>query len=299
VLTKPFPHGKNLTQASSSAYGGSQGPPPSYSNPSSVNVYMMKGDAYIETRAHDYIMPNTAEKGKEAENPYVPLQIEKTMGETMTCIPKGAFKKYSHNKNARAAQNYSVVEDLSQTPCAMSALEVLQRFPSQRKDLLAALGFAETCNLGTIMLYTTDLKPRLPYHVAFQIVVAYTTKIFTRNIFCTVVDEGTSTCVMSLECWKAISQPVLSPSPTLLTTFDGHSFKPHGIITSFAVQLGGQTVCIEVEVVDVPLDYNLLLGKSWTYAMHAVVATVFRVLLFPHEGQTVSIDQLSFSCPDP
>jgi hypothetical protein len=125
----------------------------------------------------------------------------------MTHIPKGAFKKYSHNPNARAAQNYSVVEDLSQTPCAMSALEVLQSCPSQRKALLAALGSAETCNLGMIMLDTTDLKPHLPYHVAFQIVVAYTTKTFTWNIFRMVVDEGASTCVMSLACWKALANP--------------------------------------------------------------------------------------------
>jgi hypothetical protein len=117
-----------------------------------------------------------------------------------------------------------VVEDLSQTPCAMSALEVLQSCPSQRKALLTALGSTETCNPGTIMLDTTDLKPRLPYHVAFQIVVAYPTKTFTRNIFRMVVDEGASTCVMSLACWKAIGQPILSPSPTLLTAFDGHSF---------------------------------------------------------------------------
>ena len=69
--------------------------------------------------------------------------------------------------NARAAQNYSVVEDLSQTPCAMSALEVLQSCPAQRKALLTALGSTETCNPGTIMLDTNDLKPCLPYHVAF------------------------------------------------------------------------------------------------------------------------------------
>jgi hypothetical protein len=106
----------------------------------------------------------------------------------------------------------------------MSALEVLQSFPAQRKALLTALGSTETCNPGTIMLDTTDLKPRLPYHVAFQIVVAHPTKTFTRNIFRTVVDEGASTCVMSLACWKAIGQPKLSPSPTLLTAFDSHSF---------------------------------------------------------------------------
>jgi hypothetical protein len=197
----------------------------------------------------------------------------------MTRILKGAFKKDSHNLNARATHNYSVVEYLAQTPCAMSSLEVLQSFPSQRKALLSTLGSTETCNLGAIVLDPTDLKPRLPYHVVFQIVVAYTMKYFTQNIFCTVVDEGASTCVMSLACWKAIGQPICLLSPTFLM-FDGRSFRPHGIIPSFPMQLGGKTVCVEVEVVDAPLDYNLLLGRSWTYAMHAVVATVFWLLLF-------------------
>jgi hypothetical protein len=58
-------------------------------------------------------------------------------------------------------------------------------------------------------------------------------------------------------------------------------------------------VCIEVEVVDASLDYNLLLGRSWTYAMQVVVVTVFRVLLFPQEGRIKTIDQLSFSRLDP
>jgi hypothetical protein len=58
-------------------------------------------------------------------------------------------------------------------------------------------------------------------------------------------------------------------------------------------------MCVEVEVVDVSLDYNILLGRSWTYAMNLMVATVFWVLLFPHEGQIMSIDKFSFSRPDP
>jgi hypothetical protein len=133
------------------------------------------------------------------------------------------------------------------------------------------------------MLDTTELKPHLPYHILFQIVVAHPTKYFTRNIFHTVVDEDTSTCMMLLVCWKAIGQPILSPSPTLLTAFDDFSFRPHGIF-SFFIHLGGNTMWVEVEVVDVPLDYNFLLGRSWTYAMHAVVAIVFWLLMFPHEG---------------
>jgi hypothetical protein len=86
---------------------------------------MMKGSIDITTRTHDYKMRNTSEKGKEAENPSLPLQIENMLVETMTQIPKGTFKKASHNPNARVTQNYSMVEDLSQTPCAMSSLEVL------------------------------------------------------------------------------------------------------------------------------------------------------------------------------
>jgi hypothetical protein len=130
MLTNPFQHGKNLTQASTSVEGGNQETfPPPNSSPS-ANVYMVRGDALITTRAHDYSKPSAYEKGKEAEIPSLPLQIEKTMGETMTRIPKGAFKKASHNPNTRATQNYSVVEDLSQTPCAMSALEVFQSCPA-------------------------------------------------------------------------------------------------------------------------------------------------------------------------
>jgi hypothetical protein len=157
VLTNPFPHGKNLTQASTNVDGGSQGSPSLSVNPLTSNVYMLKGESHIATRAHDYRTPSIVEKGKEVENLYVPLQIERTMGETMTHILKGAFKKASHNPNARATQNYYVVEDLSQTPCTMSTLEVLQSYPSQRKALLASLGSIETCNLGTITLDTTDL----------------------------------------------------------------------------------------------------------------------------------------------
>jgi hypothetical protein len=90
---------------------------------------MMKGEAHIDTRAYDYRMTSTAKKGKEVENSFVAFQIERTMGEIMTHILKGTFEKASHNPNARATHNYYVVEDLSQTSCVMSSLEVLQSFP--------------------------------------------------------------------------------------------------------------------------------------------------------------------------
>lgn len=76
----------------------------------------------------------------------------------------------------------------------------------------------------------------------------------------------------------------------MLKAFVDHTFKPHGIIVVFLVELGGKTVSIEVEVVDAPLDYNLLLGRSWFYAMMAVVSSVFGVLCFPHQGKVVIFD---------
>jgi len=73
----------------------------------------------------------------------------------------------------------------------------------------------------------------------------------------------------------------------------------HGIIPSFPIQLEGKTMCVKVEMVDVPLDYNLLLGRSCTYAMTFVVFVVSQVLCFPHEGRIVIVDQLSIAHADP
>jgi hypothetical protein len=60
------------------------------------------------------------------------------------------------------------------------------------------------------------------------------------------------------------------------------------------VQLGGKIVEVDVEVVDAPLDYNLLLGCNWTYAMTKFVSSIFHTLCFPHDGIIVTINQLSF-----
>jgi hypothetical protein len=85
----------------------------------------------------------------------------------------------------------------------------------------------------------------------------------------------------------------------MLTAFEGHSFRPHGILPAFPVQLGGKTVEVEVGVIDAPLDYNLLLGRNWTYPMVTVVLPVFHMLCFTHQGEIVTIDQLSFVYSSP
>ena len=110
----------------------------------------------------------------------------------------------------------------------------------------------------------------------------------------TVIDEGVAASMMSLSCWKGLGSPDLSKSATMLTAFDGRSFRPHDILPSLKVRLGGKTIAIEVEVVDAPLDYNLLLGRNWMYSMQAVASSLFRVICFPFNGKIVTIDQTSF-----
>ena len=83
----------------------------------------------------------------------------------------------------------------------------------------------------------------------------------------TIIDEGATAFLMSLSCWKGLGSPTLSQCANMLTDFYGRSFCPHGIFPSLVVQLGGKTIAIEVEVVDAPLDYNLLLGRNCVYSM--------------------------------
>lgn len=54
----------------------------------------------------------------------------------------------------------------------------------------------------------------------------------------------------------------------------------------FMYSWGGESVSIEVEVVNAPLDYNILMGRNWIYAMKTVVLSVFRVVSFPHKGES-------------
>ena len=47
-------------------------------------------------------------------------------------------------------------------------------------------------------------------------------------------------------------------------------------------------------VVQGPIDFDMLLGHDYVYAMKAVVSTLLRVMHFPHHGNIVTIGHLSF-----
>ena len=153
----------------------------------------------------------------------------------------------------------------------MSTLEVLQSNPTQQKNLLTALGYLDLDYTNLIYFNVKNYKSRQPHKLSFQIIM----KVVGKKAFRTVLDEGASTLVSSLSCWKAIGSPELVTSPMTLKAFNGGYFQPHGLISALAIKLGGKNISIQVEVVDTPLDYSLLLGRNWFYAMTVVASTVF------------------------
>ena len=93
----------------------------------------------------------------------------------MLNIPKGVFKKEFYNPNARDSTNYSVVEDLAQTPCVILSLEFLQIFPSHRDAILVAISSMKLVILmDKFNFYVVKLC--MSYHVAYFIHVVHDRK---------------------------------------------------------------------------------------------------------------------------
>ena len=98
---------------------------------------------------------------------------------------------------------------------------------------------------------------------------------------------------------KNLGSPTLNQSPTILKAFDGRVFHTYRILQDLPIEVEGKTVNLDVEFVDAPLDYNLILGHSWSYAMTVVISSIFRLIMFPHKGNIVKIDQLPYYSSEP
>ena len=114
----------------------------------------------------------------------------------------------------------------------------------------------------------------------------------------TIIDEGASVSILSSTTWKAFGSPLLAPVTQNLLAFNRRTSQPLGILPRLPVTLGGKIVHMDMMVVPGPLDFNFLLGRDYTYAMGALVSSLFRVVCFPHEGRIATIDQVSFFGPD-
>jgi hypothetical protein len=141
VLTQPFPQQQSMVSQTPSPGGSSSDPHDEAS--SCAHIYMFNG-INLTTFSKTYDTPGNPDKGKDVNGtstlpdpssssvslpsvnpPSGPLQIEKPTFNSILHPPKSTICKDTFNPSSHAAQNYNIVEDLAQAPCAMSVLEVL------------------------------------------------------------------------------------------------------------------------------------------------------------------------------
>lgn len=145
-------------------------------------------------------------------------------------------------------------------------------WPSPKKYLLSTLGAVDPHD-DRVIIFDVDKSEHLPLpsSVAFQISVSIRNAIVQQCI----IDEGASTYVMAASVWKQVGSPDLSPSTITLCAWDGHPSQPLRLYRNYPIIVTSKTVAIDIEFIDVPLDYNIRLGRSYTYAMSAIASVIF------------------------
>ena len=156
----------------------------------------------LTTRSKSYDKQPKGAPSAPVDSPLVPqsngpLTLKKSTSDALSRPSKGALQRTTHNLNARATQHYNIVEDLTQAPCAMSALEVLQTFPTQWKSLLTAIGAIDFADASLLFFDPENSEPRLPHTIALQISIC----CLRNNVHRIVLDEHVATCIMYLSCW--------------------------------------------------------------------------------------------------
>jgi hypothetical protein len=128
----------------------------------------------LQTRNHQYHAPVESPPIPPETNPTLvgpQLVIPRPTSEPPLRIPRIPLRRNVHNPLARAAHNYSLVDELAQSLATMSVLEVLQTCPTQRKSLLSTLGAVDPADTRLITFDLDSGEPRLPALIAFQIPV--------------------------------------------------------------------------------------------------------------------------------
>ena len=107
----------------------------STNNASTSQVLMLsiadkKNDVLVSTRSKDYRNPsssnNQATNQPSASTMTLPKVVPPIIPKLTIKLPKGVVHKSTFNPHARAAQNCNIVEDLAQSPSAMSTRGIVK-----------------------------------------------------------------------------------------------------------------------------------------------------------------------------
>jgi hypothetical protein len=142
-------------------------------NPVDRNIlHIREEEILLQTHDRQYNMPpdstpTTSEKTPATiEQPFMIPHPNIEPNPRIPCIP---LRRNVHKPHARTTHNYSLVNDLAQSPATMFVLEVFQTYSSQRKSFLFALGAVNPAYTQLITIDLDSVEPCLPAMVAFQI----------------------------------------------------------------------------------------------------------------------------------
>lgn len=130
-----------------------------------------------------------------------------------------------HNTHVKLSRNYSIVDELAQSPTTMSILEVLQTCPSHKKSLLTTSATIDPLDSHHMTFDSNQSTLIFPSLINFKI------PITIKNIFiyqCG-IDNGASTCVMSIKIWKDLDSPTLVPLTITFRPYDGWPSHSQGL----------------------------------------------------------------------
>ena len=152
---------------------------PKGSSSSSTTILMSGVVIGLSTRAKNYDKSeghSTKNDTPSTSQPDITLTLEKPSFELPSHPLKVTVHQTMHNFNTQAAQHYNIVEDLSQAPCAMSSLEVLQSCPTQWKGLLTMISGVDPSDMSPISFDSDNYEPILHPLVTFMLTIGFLAK---------------------------------------------------------------------------------------------------------------------------
>ena len=115
------------------------------------------------------------------------------------------------------------------------------------------------------------VEPHLPSDAPLQIKV----KVGQYTIARCIVDEGALVIILSAHSWRGMGSPKLVSTTSSLLYFDRRTSISLRILAQTPITLGGNTTLVYLMVIEDPLDFNMLLGHDYVYAMQVMVSTFF------------------------
>jgi len=113
-------------------------------------------------------------------------------------------------------------------------------------------------------IWNDFVESLLPSSAPFQIMVGINKLGIRRSI----VDEGSSTSILSSSAWKYLCSLKILSATSELFYFNRRASECLRNIPQLLIMLGGKTLLVNLLVVPVPLDFNFILGHDYEYAMN-------------------------------